>query len=197
MNHWKDSRAVQFATGATFIIVLAWWMFTGDLPFLSRVAFTPPSEEGSVKAIDVIGVVIPMLVQACVIIGANIIGIQTGIWSAVVDLFHRWQSRPKTPQESDEVSRPLDELAANPASTPDEETRSAVIALGQAAADGASTQEIMRLAAVIRKPIAIEELAKAYRDDDSERIDLLQRELARMVHPDDAKPAQVKKAGAK
>jgi len=193
VNHWKDSRAVQFATGATFIIVLAWWMFTGDLPFLSRVAFSPPAEEGSAKSIDVLGVVLPMLVQACVIIGANIIGIQTGIWSAIVALFNRLQSRPKTPQESEDVARPL--VGYNPPPNgpapdpprnpyaPADDTRSAVLELGQAAADGLPAAEILRLAAVVRKPFAVQSLMEAYAAEDLQWIQAVQSELAAMIEP--------------
>ena len=100
-EHWKDKKTVQVAVGATLIIVFAWWMFTGDIPFLTKLMTDPPKgEDGKVQSINLWPILSGMLIQACWIVGASAIGLFSGIWTAVAGAISKASQPAGTPAES-------------------------------------------------------------------------------------------------
>jgi len=179
---WRDSKTVQFAVGATLIIVFAWWMFTGDIPFLSQVAFSEPAkgEDGNVQAVEWLPVVWGMLFQACVIVGASAIGLFSGIWSAVVRAIGQKPvaATESTPVVTQAVSAPID---------PDSNVRGLV----RAVAENDSASKV-KFETQIRWPYAIIELNTAIEEGNFDLADERIRELK-----DLAGVTPAKKGGAK
>jgi hypothetical protein len=161
---WKDSKTVQFAVGATLILVFAWWMFTGDIPFLSEVAFSeaPKGEDGKVQAVEWLPVVWGMIAQACVIVGASAIGLFSGIWTAIVKAI-----QPKAVA--------LDPAAVK-ADAPVESTESLIRNLAKAVATN-NAESKAKYETQIRKPYATNELVSALEDGDFDTAEERYREL--------------------
>lgn len=82
----KDNRKLHFAVGLTAIVIAIRWLLTGDL--LLAVEAAKPPAEGETKSIALLSVLGPMLIEACVIVGASIIAWSLKLWhwlASVVD----------------------------------------------------------------------------------------------------------------
>lgn len=164
---WKDSKTVQFAVGATLIIVFAWWMFTGDIPFLSKVAFSqPPADsEGNVQAVEWMPIVWGMLFQACVIVGMSVIGLFTNVWSTIVNAFAGGSASLRATGQTGQPAGPVNE-------SPDGLKNGLTRAVAVKDAVSKAKYEVL-----IRKPYAMNELVAALEDGNFDAADELFREL--------------------
>lgn len=168
-SDWKDSRTVQFAVGATAILIFAWWMFTGDIPFLSKVAFSPPPADGEVQAIEWMPVLQGMLVQACVIVGMSLIGLVGGFWGAVTRLFDSIRNPPAA--ASGQVQSQV-----VPAESPDGLARGLIRAVAINDSASKAKYEVQ-----IRRPYATNELVTALEEGNFEAADERMRELKELA----------------
>jgi hypothetical protein len=94
----RDNRKFQFAVGVTAIVIVIRWLLTGDL--LMAVEAARPPAEGETKSLTVLSVVGPMLIEACVIIGASLIAWALKLWdflAAVVDQANHVRDSPPQP----------------------------------------------------------------------------------------------------
>jgi hypothetical protein len=182
---WKDSKTVQLAVGATLIIVFAWWMFTGDIPFLSQVAFSKPAkgEDGNVQAVEWLPVVWGMLFQACVIVGASAIGLFTGIWSAIVKSFAKTNDQPAVESQS---------MVAASSSAAMESPDGLIRGLAKAVATNDTTSK-SKFETQIRRPYATTELVEAVEGEEWSKADELLLELKSLA----GVVSSAKKGGAK
>lgn len=170
---WKDSKTVQFAVGATLILIFAWWMFTGDIPFLSKVAFSePPNDsEGNVQAVEWLPVIWGMLFQACVIVGASAIALFSGIWTSISNSFNH----PVTTGPASASAPSADSVAAV-SDSPDSMVRG--LAKAVATNDSASTT---KYSTQIRRPYATAELVAALEDGKFDLADERMLELKELA----------------
>jgi hypothetical protein len=196
----RDNRKFQFAVGVTAIVIVIRWLLTGDL--LMAVEAARPPAEGETKSLTVLSVVGPMLIEACVIIGASLIAWALKLWdfvAAVVDRANHVRDSPDagyitvTPS-----SRPVPPPVIQPVSQPDASRNalasgsaasSPAIALAKAVAAGDAEAEAA-LRKEIRKPYLRFELGECVKTANWERARSVLDELESM---DGAKPAATKK----
>jgi hypothetical protein len=197
----RNNRKFQFAVGVTAIVIVIRWLLTGDL--LMAVEAARPPAEGETKSLTVLSVVGPMLIEACVIIGASIIAWALKLWdfvAAVVDrspaptpppvahghLVARPNETPTTTWDVPAASAITADAARGvPAANP----RQLVDALAKAVAAGDAEAE-STLRKEIRKPYLQVELGKCVKTANWERARGILDELESM---DGVKPAATSK----
>jgi hypothetical protein len=167
---WRDNRKIQFAVGATVIILLIRWLLTGDLLMIAEAA--RPPVEGETKSLSLLAVIWPMIVEAVIITGISSIAFGLRIWSWVVDLIDN--ARGVTSAALQTTSAPT-LVEASPAALP--ESRDGLITgLAQAVARN-DTETETKLRTQIRLPYAIEELNSEIRDGNFQNADKLMAEI--------------------
>jgi hypothetical protein len=200
----RDNRKFQFAVGVTAIVIVIRWLLTGDL--LMAVEAARPPAEGETKSLTVLSVVGPMLIEACVIIGASIIAWALKLWDFVAAVVDRSPAPTPPPVVHGHlVARPNEtatitwnvpaaEASANAATNTADGTRSVpatkdprqlVDALAKAVAAGDAEAE-STLRKEIRKPYLQVELGKCVKTANWERARGILDELESM---DGVKPA--------
>ena len=203
----RDNRKFQFAVGVTAIVIVIRWLLTGDL--LMAVEAARPPAEGETKSLTVLSVVGPMLIEACVIIGASIIAWALKLWDFLAGLVdqanHVRDSPPQPVVHGHLVARPNETAsitwnvpataaAANTATNTADGTRSVpatkdprqlVDALAKAVAAGDAEAE-SALRKDIRKPYLRLELGECVKTANWDRARAIVDELESM---DGVKPA--------
>lgn len=174
MKPWQDSRAVKILVGATTILVILWWLVTGDLPFLSKLLFSKP-EEGSTKSLDIWSVFGPMLVQACVIAGSAVIGLVSGAWHLLLGKL--------SPSRAEDSERSVQPAASSATSIVNTDIQEAAYGLCKAAEDNDPVaMESNRV--LIRLPKVIRLHREAIERGDLEAAEPLYDELKSLLRPD-------------
>lgn len=174
MRPWQDSRAVKILVGATTILVILWWLVTGDLPLLSKLAFAKP-EEGSTKSFDVWSIVGPMLVQACFIVGSAVVGLLSGAWHLILGKL--------MPAPAPVPTASADPSAAAPANVTATDIREASFGLCRAAQDNdLAGMEANRI--LIRLPKVMQLHREAIERGDLDAAEPLYEELKALLRPD-------------
>ena len=143
MEKLLENKVFKFAVGATVIVIALRWVFTGDLLMAVNTATTPAPEEGSTESVVSIWAVLwPMIFDACVIVGAAVIGWFTNIWDMIWSMANREQTTTTVAKQEEQPASLVQQLA-------------------QAVAKN-EPAKIERLVAQIRKPYALNELQEAY-----------------------------------
>jgi hypothetical protein len=179
------------------------WLLTGDL--LMAVEAARPPAEGETKSLTVLSVVGPMLIEACVIIGASIIAWALKLWDFLAGLVdqanHVRDSPPQPVVQGHLVARPNETASitwnvpatAAAANTADvartvpsaKDPRQLVDALAKAVAAGdVETEATLRKQ--VRKPYLHLELGECVKTANWERARAIVDELESM---DGVKPA--------
>ncbi len=167
--HWSKNPKIQFAVGITVIILLARWLFTGDLLLAGQVAMAPEdSGEEGLRSIPFTSIVGSMFWEAGVIVGASVIGWMFKIWDQIYEFLS---------SRSSAATSPVDSVPSIAASTTDDNP---LVLLGQAVAMGDSEKAI-ELQRKIRLPYATRELVEAYQTGNMDAAKELQIELATLV----------------
>lgn len=84
MTDLTKSRQFQFAIGAVAIILLIRWLLTGELLMVAQAA--QPPADGNVSSITLGSVLIPMAIDAVVLIGAAVIAGWMRLWGVLTAL---------------------------------------------------------------------------------------------------------------
>jgi hypothetical protein len=158
----RDSRKFQFAVGLTAILIVLRWLITGDL--LLAVEAAKPPAEGETKSLTLIGIVGPMLIEACVIVGTSLIAWTLRLWDVALTLVDRLtvQATAATPTVVTPVVTPATDIAPSIVDAPASATIAAEPTSAPAAADPRSM---------------IDELAKAVAMGDTEKESTLRKEI--------------------
>jgi hypothetical protein len=173
------SRAVQFAVGVVSILLLVRWLVTGDLLMLAESLRRVP--EGATKSISFVSVIMPMAIDAVVLIGAGVIAGWLKLWAFLASSVETATGSRPAAVVSDSVA-PASEPAkvkqsAAPAAvkSPNDSARDLLraVALGDDA-------EVDRLRAVIRRPYVLADIQKALAIQDHGSASRFMEELRKM-----------------
>jgi hypothetical protein len=185
-------RTLQFAVGCVVIVLLIRWLLTGDLLMVAEAI--RPVEEGQTKAIPIFSVIVPMAIEAIIVIGAAVVAGWLKLWAFLAaSVETATGSRPTAPA-SDSInpanlpaSEPVKakQVTSPPAvKSPNDSARDLLraVALGDDA-------EVDRLRAVIRRPYVLADIQKALAVQDHSSASGFMEELRKMDQASPTKPA--------
>jgi hypothetical protein len=157
-----QSRQVKFAVGCVVILLLLRWLMTGDL--LAVAQAVQPQPESNVSSVSIVSVVLPMVIDAIVLIGAAVIAGSLKLWSFLLSLIDQVNQKGQPAPEPATALKTGSDIAVE-------------LARAVAVDDRDAVKQLQR---EIRRPYVISEISRSAASGDLALADRLLAELRRI-----------------